>query len=110
MNATYAIINLPFLLVSVIVAALAVWRVRSRGEDARAMRSWLTVGGITLLVLVVFTAVFDNVIVGLGIVGYDPALILGAKVLYAPVEDFAYTIAAALLLPSLWVLWDRKHS
>jgi hypothetical protein len=28
----------------------------------------------------------------------------------APIEDFAYTVAAAVLLPSLWTLLARKTS
>ena len=47
---------------------------------------------------------FDNVLVGTGIVGYDPDLISGAKIGVAPLEDFAYAIAAIILLPSLWAL------
>ena len=55
-----------------------------------------------VVVLVVLTAVFDNVIVGSGIVGYDPTRILGLRVGVAPIEDFAYAVAAALALPALW--------
>lgn len=57
---------------------------------------------ITGLVLIALTAVFDNVIVGLGIVAYDPALISGIRVGYAPVEDFSYTLGAVMLVPALW--------
>ena len=53
------------------------------------------------------TGVFNNVIVGLGIVAYDPALVLGARVGLFPVEDLAYSIGAVLLLPSCWVLLER---
>jgi lycopene cyclase domain-containing protein len=55
-------------------------------------------------VLLVATAVFDSVIVGTGIVGYDSARILGLRIGTAPVEDFAYPIAAGLGLPALWHL------
>jgi len=49
-------------------------------------------------VLVIATAVFDNLIVGTGIVAYDESLILGIKIGYAPIEDFAYALAAPLLI------------
>ena len=49
-------------------------------------------------VLVVATAVFDNLIVGTGIVAYDESLILGIKIGFAPIEDFAYALAAPLLI------------
>jgi lycopene cyclase domain-containing protein len=49
-------------------------------------------------VLVIATAIFDNLIVGSGIVAYDENLILGIKIGYAPIEDFAYSLAAPLLI------------
>ncbi|WP_062381076.1 lycopene cyclase domain-containing protein [Demequina pelophila] len=63
---------------------------------------------LTALVLVALTAVFDNVIIGLGIVDYDPARISGLRLGVAPVEDFAYTIAAVLLVPTLWTLFAPR--
>jgi hypothetical protein len=42
--------------------------------------------------------------IGIGLVGYDRSLISGAFIGIAPLEDFAYAIAAAVLLPSLWTL------
>lgn len=56
----------------------------------------------TLVVLLVLTAIFDNVIVGLGIVAYDTAHITGLMIGVVPIEDFAYTVAAVLVLPTLW--------
>ncbi|WNM24528.1 lycopene cyclase domain-containing protein [Demequina capsici] len=62
---------------------------------------------LTGLVLMTLTAVFDNVIVGAGIVDYDDSLILGLRVPIAPVEDFAYCIGAVLLVPALWT-WTAR--
>jgi lycopene cyclase domain-containing protein len=59
---------------------------------------------ITLVVLLAFTAVFDNLIIGAGIVAYDPAKISGIYIGIAPIEDFAYSVAAVLVLPTLWGL------
>jgi lycopene cyclase domain-containing protein len=73
----------------------------------RAGRAVLLPALITVGVLVVATAVFDSVIVGTGIVGYDPARILGMRIGAAPVEDFAYPIVAGLALPALWHLLGR---
>lgn len=92
---TYALLGVPFLLV-----ALAVWlvaRVRAGGPGLAAT-------GLTMAALVVLTAVFDNAIVGAGIVGYDDARTLGVRLGVAPVEDLLYSVAAALLLPALWRL------
>ncbi|MGV8969610.1 MAG: lycopene cyclase domain-containing protein [Microbacteriaceae bacterium] len=60
--------------------------------------------GITSAVLLVMTAIFDNIMIGVGLVGYDENLISGAVIGIAPLEDFAYAVAAVLLLPALWAL------
>jgi lycopene cyclase domain-containing protein len=76
---------------------------------ARAGRRALAAAAAALGVLLVLTAVFDNVIVGTGIVGYDPARILGLRIGVAPIEDFAYPVAAALALPALWTLLGPRR-
>ena len=70
---------------------------------------WRAIGQTTL-VLLVMTAVFDNAIIGAGIVAYDSAKISGLMIGLAPIEDFAYTIAAAVLIPSVWIALERKAS
>jgi lycopene cyclase domain-containing protein len=77
---------------------------------ARAGRRVLVPALVGLVVLVVLTAVFDNVIVGTGIVAYDRTRILGVRVGVAPIEDFSYCVVAALALPALWVLLGRRRS
>jgi lycopene cyclase domain-containing protein len=65
---------------------------------------------LTAVVLAVLTTVFDNVIVGLHIVAYDNARILGLLVPVAPIEDFAYALGAVLLVPTVWTLLGRRGS
>lgn len=77
---------------------------------ARAGRSALVAALLGLVVLVALTAVFDNVIVGSGIVAYDPTRILGLRIGVAPIEDFSYCVVAALALPALWVLLERRRT
>lgn len=67
---------------------------------------WAAIG-IALAVMLVLTAVFDNVIIGFGLVDYDPALISGARIGVAPVEDFAYTVVAMVVVPFVWA-WGAK--
>ena len=99
---TYASLAVPFVgLAAAVLVVAAVVR--------RPGRRWWAATGLTLLALLVLTAVFDNVIVGTGIVGYDPDRILGVRIGVAPVEDFAYPIAAALGLPALWVLLGPRR-
>jgi lycopene cyclase domain-containing protein len=76
----------------------------------RAGRSTLVPALAAVAVLLVATAVFDSVIVGTGIVAYDDTRILGIRIGAAPIEDFAYPIAAGLALPALWhLLRPRKR-
>lgn len=65
---------------------------------------------VTMIVLLLMTAVFDNVMIGVGLVGYDEALISGVFVGIAPLEDFAYAVAAVVLLPALWTLSGARTS
>jgi lycopene cyclase domain-containing protein len=51
--------------------------------------------------LLVITAIFDNLIIGTGIVAYDEALISGIKIGLAPIEDFSYSLAGPLLIAIL---------
>ena len=106
---TYWAINAVFLIIVVIVvvAAVAVSRARSRrGIRGSTLRP--AVLAITMAVLLAMTAVFDNIMIGVGLVGYDPSRISGVFIGIAPVEDFAYAVAAVLLLPALWVLLGRS--
>jgi len=94
---TYWALNAVFLAAVVVVALLALRRVR-----------WPAVG-ITLAILLVMTAVFDNVMISVGLVAYNESLISGAFIGVAPLEDFAYAVAAVVGLPSLWALLDRER-
>ena len=89
---TYWALNAIFLAVVLVVAILARRRLR-----------WPAVG-ITAAVLIVMTAVFDNIMISIGLVAYNESLISGQFIGVAPLEDFAYAIAAIVGLPSLWVL------
>lgn len=61
-----------------------------------------------LLILLILTAIFDSIIVGSGIVGYNLDKILGLRLGFAPVEDFFYAVLAAIVVPTLWNLFDNK--
>ena len=86
---TYLLLNLVFL------TAIASYIARRDAFDLRASM-------ITLAVLLAMTAAFDNFIILAGIVGYDPAKILGVYIQQAPVEDFFYAILAAIVVPAIW--------
>jgi lycopene cyclase domain-containing protein len=58
---------------------------------------WRAIGLATLALLAI-TAIFDNLIIGLGIVAYDETKISGIMLGLAPIEDFAYSLAAPILI------------
>lgn len=60
------------------------------------------------LVMVLLTLVFDNVIIGTGIVAYDQSKLSGILLGFAPIEDFAYTLVALVLIPSLFEVFRKK--
>lgn len=97
---TYWLINLPFLLAAglILTAAIAV-KAKPKGWP------WL----VAAVVMMALTAVFDNAIIGFGIVDYDEALISGLRLGFAPLEDFAYTLAALLIIPALWHMLEARR-
>ena len=103
---TYALLNTVFL-------GLALWfmviaYVVSARRGVTVGRALYKVLGLTLIVMMITTAVFDNVIIGVGLVAYDPNTLLGMFIGIAPIEDFAYTLAAVMILPALWILLGTK--
>ncbi len=51
--------------------------------------------------LLVLTAIFDNILTSIPIVTYVTDSILGFRIGTSPIEDFAYTLAAVILIPAL---------
>lgn len=97
---TYTLLNAVFLAIVALVAIAAV--------VARRSPRWRAVG-LAALLLLTMTAIFDNVIIGTGLVAYDDSLISGVRIGLAPIEDFAYTVAALVLLPAVWELLARRR-
>lgn len=91
---TYAGLSAAFLVVA--VAAASVFALLSR------RRPRMLAVGITVAVLLALTVVFDSLMIGAGLFHYAPEQLLGVSIGLAPIEDLAYPIAGALLLPALW--------
>ena len=94
---TYWTLNAVFLAVILVLGLAAARRL-----------PWAAVG-LTAAVVLVVTAVFDNLMISVGLVAYNEQLTSGAFIGVAPLEDFAYAIAAIVGLPSLWVLLGRRR-
>jgi lycopene cyclase domain-containing protein len=94
---------MTYLLLSITVMALVV-------IYAYLMRHWWVAKPLlgTAAVMLTLTAIFDNVIIGTGIVAYDREKISGIKIGVAPIEDFAYAVLAIVLVPSLFNFFRTK--
>lgn len=89
----YALLTIPFL---VLTAIVTVATARRPGFAARIRASaW------TALVLIILTAIFDNVMIALDLFTYPEHLISGIRIGLAPIEDFSYPLAAAFLVPAI---------
>lgn len=99
----YATLSLCFLGAALLVGVLLPLTMRSRRRpDVAAMAA-------TLLALLILTAVFDNIMIGVGLFHYAPSQLLGIHVGLAPLEDFAYPLAGVMLLPALWAALQRRR-
>lgn len=93
---TYPLLVLPF----VAVTALIVLLTASRPGFGRRMTASAAAAGV----LLVLTAVFDNVMIAAGLFTYPEHLISGVRIGLAPIEDFAYPLCAAFLVPAVFTL------
>lgn len=97
---TYAVLAGLFLAGGGVLAVVA-------GRGVRRPRVWWLATLAVGLVLVALTAVFDNLMVAADLFRYDDAALLGPRLLLVPVEDFAWPLFSALVLPALWELVGR---
>lgn len=99
---TYVLLSAVFVGIAVVAAVLA--RIASK------QRPSLPAIVATVAALFVLTAVFDTVMIAVGLFSYDETQLAGLFIGLAPVEDFAYPLAGAVLLPALWVALRARRS
>jgi lycopene cyclase domain-containing protein len=91
---------------AVVLAALA-----AVGLDVAVLRTMLLTRRAFWTAYAIVLAgqlVVNGVLTGLRIVRYDPAAIIGWRVVFAPVEDLLFGFAMVLATLSLWVWWGRR--
>ena len=93
---TYLILNILF--IAAVVLALYALKIP-------IAKRWY----VALIPLLILTALFDPIIIYFDIVGYDTSKILGLTFFGAPLEDFMYSILAAILVPSIWNYMNKKE-
>jgi len=77
---------------------------------ALLIRRWINLKALipATVFMLLMTLVFDNLIIGSGIVEYDYSKTSGIRLFLAPIEDFAYTLVALVLVPSLFNFFRSK--
>lgn len=100
---SFAVLSLCFLLGSLVLFAAAL---RLRRISLATVAPALGIAGAILLVL---TAVFDNLMIASGLFDYGAETLIGVHLGLAPLEDFAYPLAAVLFMPALWWLAGGSH-
>lgn len=93
---TYALLIVPF---AVLTALVTIASARRPGFGRRMVSS-----SIAALALALLTAVFDNIMIALGLYTYPAAHLSGLRVGLAPLEDFAYPVCAAFFVPAVFAL------
>lgn len=90
---SYLALAAIFVAVTLPVLAIAIITRRPSGR-------WWAAVGLTALSLVVLTAIFDSLMIAADLFRFDESALTGVHVGLAPIEDFAWPIAAAILIPS----------
>ena len=103
---TYWWLDLVFLglAAAVLLVAIRVSRRPVRGLVAQ----WGAPIAIACATVLILTAVFDNLMIASGLATYSSSATSGLVIGLIPVEDFAYPVAGAILIPSLWLLFRRR--
>ncbi|KRA23760.1 lycopene cyclase [Microbacterium sp. Root61] len=99
---TYTLIVLPFVAVTAIVVVATVRRPQFGPRMAAS--------AIAAALLVLLTAVFDNLMIAAGLFTYPPEHLSGLRIGLAPLEDFSYPLCAAFLVPAAFTLMSRRAS
>ncbi len=101
---TYVLLGAALSVVAIAVRLVGEFVARRRGDRIPFIPTVLVAG-----VLVFLTAIFDNIMIASGLFAYSDAHISGVSIGLAPIEDFSYPLAMAILLPGVWELAGRRR-
>lgn len=79
--------------------------------DTVLLRTWLLrrkTYWTAYAIVVFFQLITNGIFTGLDIVRYDPAVILGFRIAFAPVEDLLFGFAMVTATLSTWVWLGRR--
>lgn len=63
---------------------------------------------VAYAIMLCFQLVINGILTGLPVVRYDPDVIIGWPIVYAPVEDLLFGFALVVLTLSVWVRFDAR--
>ena len=98
---TYLLLDACFLIGAALAAMLLTWR-----TPRIPMRAVI----LAAAALIILTAIFDTVMISVGLFTYADDHLAGPRIGKAPIEDFAYPIAALILLPAIWMKLETRHA
>lgn len=81
--------------------------------DTALLRTWLLRRRIfwtAYAIVLFFQLVVNGVLTGLPVVTYDPRVILGVRIAFAPVEDLLFGFAMVVVTLSTWVWLGRREA
>lgn len=90
---SYLGLVLTFVAITIPVLAIAV-------VTRRPDRRWWAAVGLTVLTLSALTAIFDSAMIAADLFRFEESALTGIRIGLAPIEDFAWPIAAGILIPS----------
>lgn len=90
---SYILLNIIFI-ISVVTAIYILL--------GRRLLQFLSRVGAVLILLIILTLIFDNIIIAVGIVDYNFDKTLGIIIYKMPIEDIFYSLMALLLMHTLW--------
>jgi lycopene cyclase domain-containing protein len=99
---TYALLILPFAAITVAVVLATV----RRPLFGRRMAA----SAVAAVVLILLTAVFDNLMIAAGLFTYPSSHVSGLRIGLAPLEDFSYPVCAAFLVPAVFTLLTPRRA
>jgi lycopene cyclase domain-containing protein len=104
---TYLLLNGAFLAVVLVLVVLLLRGARTGG---RALERWWPRTAVVFLALAVLTVVFDSIMIWADLFRFEDEHMSGLRIGLAPIEDLAWPLASALLLPALWTWLGRRDA
>lgn len=95
---------MSYLQLAYVVLALAAVVLVVTAVLRRPSRRWWLTTGLTAVALLVLTAVFDSLMIAVDLYRYEEEALAGVHLGNVPIEDFAWPLVAAMVVPSLMLL------